>query len=155
MSRERQSAILDAGITVASGPILVFSLYLLAAGHNQPGGGFAGGLVGGVAVLLAWAGGGTELVRRIVPLRASALMGAGLLISTLTALAPLALDMGFLESGYIEFAVPAIGDVKLVSAVLFDIGVYLLVVGMSLGLVRALGESGPAEMEPTETGASS
>ncbi len=147
MKPQRDSAILDAGITVAAGPILVFSLYLLAAGHNQPGGGFAGGLVAGVAVLLAWAGGGTDLVRRIVPLRSSALMGAGLLIATLTALAPLALGMGFLESGYAEVAVPAIGDVKLVSAVLFDIGVYLLVVGMSLGLVRALGESEPSEGE--------
>jgi multicomponent Na+:H+ antiporter subunit A len=147
MKPERQSAILDAGITVASGPILVFSLFLLAAGHNQPGGGFAGGLVAGVAVILAWAGGGTDLVRRIVPLRSSALMGTGLLISTLTGLAPLLLDLGFLESGYIEFDVPVIGKVKLVSAVLFDIGVYLLVIGMSLALVRALGESGPAEPE--------
>ena len=145
MKRERPSAILDAGITVASGPILVFSLFLLAAGHNQPGGGFAGGLVAGVAVLLAWAGGGTDLVRRIVPLRSSALMGIGLLISTLTALAPLVLGLGFLESGYVEFDVPLIGKVKLVSAVLFDIGVYLLVIGMSLALVRALGETGPAE----------
>ena len=149
MRRERRSAILDAGITVASGPILVFSLFLLAAGHNQPGGGFAGGLVAGVAVLLAWAGGGIELVRRIVPLRSSALMGSGLLVATLTALAPLMLDLSFLESGYVEVAVPLIGDVKLVSAVLFDIGVYLLVVGMSLGLVRALGEFGPAEEEAT------
>lgn len=145
MNRERPSAILDAGITVASGPILVFSLFLLAAGHNQPGGGFAGGLVAGVAILLAWAGGGTELVRRIVPLRSSALMGTGLLISTITALVPLTLGLGFLESGYVEIAVPAIGEIKLVSAVLFDIGVYLLVVGMSLGLVRALGEPGRAE----------
>jgi multicomponent Na+:H+ antiporter subunit A len=144
---ERQSTILDAGITVASGPILVFSLFLLAAGHNQPGGGFAGGLVAGVAVLLAWAGGGIELVRRIVPLRSSALMGAGLMLATLTALAPLMLDLGFLESGYVEVGVPLIGDVKLVSAVLFDIGVYLLVIGMSLGLVRALGEFGPTEEE--------
>lgn len=145
MNRERPSTILDAGITVASGPILVFSLFLLAAGHNQPGGGFAGGLVAGVAILLAWAGGGTELVRRIVPLRSSALMGAGLLISTVTALVPLTLGLGFLESGYVEIAVPAIGEIKLVSAVLFDIGVYLLVVGMSLGLVRALGEPRRAE----------
>lgn len=147
MNRERPSVILDAGITVASGPILVFSLYLLAAGHNQPGGGFAGGLVAGVAILLAWAGGGTGLVQRVVPLRSSALMGAGLLISTVTALVPLALDLGFLESGYVEIALPAIGEIKLVSAVLFDIGVYLLVVGMSLGLVRALGEPGRAETE--------
>jgi multicomponent Na+:H+ antiporter subunit A len=150
VKRARQSAILDAGITVAAGPILAFSLYLLAAGHNQPGGGFAGGLVAGVAVLLAWAGGGTDLVQRIVPLRSSALMGAGLLVATVTALASLGFGLDFLESGFIEFSIPLIGKVKLVSAVLFDIGVYLSVVGMSLGLVTALGESGP-----TETGAPS
>ena len=57
------------------------------------------------------------------------------------------LGLGFLESGYVEFSIPAAGDVKLVSAVLFDIGVYLLVVGMSLGLVRALGESAPGATE--------
>jgi multicomponent Na+:H+ antiporter subunit A len=147
MREARPSTILDAGITLASGPILVFSIYLLAAGHNQPGGGFAGGLVAGVAVMLAWAGGGTELVRRIVPLRSSALMGAGLLVASLTALAPLLLGLGFLESGYVEIAVPVIGKVKLVSAVLFDIGVYMLVIGMSLGLVRALGESEQTSIE--------
>lgn len=147
MREARPSTILDAGITLASGPILVFSIHLLAAGHNQPGGGFAGGLVAGVAVMLAWAGGGTELVRRIVPLRSSALMGAGLLVASLTALAPLLLGLGFLESGYVEIAVPVIGKVKLVSAVLFDIGVYMLVIGMSLGLVRALGESEQTSIE--------
>ncbi len=141
MKATRPSTILDAGITLASGPILVFSIYLLAAGHNQPGGGFAGGLVAGVAVMLAWAGGGTELVRRIIPLRSSALMGAGLLVASLTAIGPLLLGLGFLESGYVEVTVPVVGKVKLVSAVLFDIGVYLLVIGMSLGLVRALGET--------------
>jgi multicomponent Na+:H+ antiporter subunit A len=119
----------------------------LAAGHNQPGGGFAGGLVAGVAVLLAWAGGGTRLVSKIVPLRSSALMGTGLLIASLTAIGPLLLGLGFLESGYLEVSVPIVGKVKLVSAVLFDIGVYLLVVGMSLGLVRALGETDAVSTE--------
>lgn len=144
MKQARPSAILDAGITVVSGPTLVFSLYLLAAGHNQPGGGFAGGLVAGVFVLLAWAGGGTALVNRLIPLRSSALLGAGLLLATLTAIAPLFVGSGFLESGYIEFDVPLIGEVKLVSAVLFDLGVYLLVVGMALRLVAGFGEASPS-----------
>ena len=147
MRAARPSTILDAGITLTSGPILVFSIYLLTAGHNQPGGGFAGGLVAGVAVLLAWAGGGTALVKSIVPVRSSALMGTGLLVASLTGIAPLLLGLGFLESGYVEVAVPLIGTVKLVSATLFDTGVYLLVVGMSLGLVRALGETSPTAGE--------
>lgn len=147
MKEARPSTILDAGIAVVSGPILVFSIYLLAAGHNQPGGGFAGGLVAGVFILLAWAGGGTALLNRLVPLRSSALMGAGLLIAALTALAPLFLGLGFLESGYVEIDVPLVGKVKLVSAVLFDLGVYLLVIGMALRLVTGLGEAAPSPGE--------
>jgi multicomponent Na+:H+ antiporter subunit A len=144
MKQARSSAILDAGITVVSGPILVFSLYLLSAGHNQPGGGFAGGLVAGVFILLAWAGGGTPLVNRLVPLRSSALLGIGLLLATLTSIAPLFLGLGFLESGYIKFHIAVIGEVKLVSAVVFDIGVYLLVIGMALRLVASLGDVAPS-----------
>lgn len=147
MRPARPSTILDTGIAVVSGPILVFSVYLLAAGHNQPGGGFAGGLVAGVFVMLAWAGGGTDLVNRIIPLRSSALMGVGLLVAALTAIAPLFFGLGFLESGYVAIDLPVIGEVKLVSAVLFDVGVYLLVIGMSLGLVGGLGEAEPSAEE--------
>lgn len=139
---QRPSPILDAGVAIATGPILVFSLYLLAAGHNRPGGGFAGGLVAGTAVVLAWATGGTRLVRRYLPLRSSILMGVGLAVATVTGFIPLLLGGSFLESGSIELALPIFGDVKAVSALVFDIGVYLIIVGMSLGLVRALGEDG-------------
>ena len=150
MKPARHSTILDAGIAVVSGPILVFSIYLLAAGHNQPGGGFAGGLVAGVFILLAWAGGGTALVNRLIPFRSSALMGAGLSIAALTAIVPLFLGLGFLESGYVEIDVPVVGKVKLVSAVLFDLGVYLLVIGMALRLVVGLGEAAPSVEEREE-----
>ena len=73
----RPSPILERGIVAAAGPLLVFSVYLLFAGHNQPGGGFAGGLVAGAAVVLAWSAGGPETVRRIIPVRPSALLGGG------------------------------------------------------------------------------
>ena len=138
--RRRPSPILEGGLVAVAGPLLVFSVYLLFAGHNQPGGGFAGGLVAGVVLVLAWAAGGSETVRRIVPLRASAVMGAGIVLASLMGFASLMVDLSFLESGYLEFDVPAIGTVKAVSALVFDVGVYLAVVGMSLGLVRALGE---------------
>ncbi len=138
--KRRPSPILERGLVAVAGPLLVFSVYLLFAGHNQPGGGFAGGLVAGVVLVLAWAAGGSETVRRIVPLRSSAVMGAGIVLASLMGFASLMLDLSFLESGYLEFEVPGIGTVKAVSALVFDIGVYLAVVGMSLGLVRALGE---------------
>jgi multicomponent Na+:H+ antiporter subunit A len=147
MRQTRSSAILEAGVVAVSGPLLVFSLYLLFAGHNQPGGGFAGGLVTGVAVLLVWAAGGTAAVRRVLPVRSTVLMGVGLAVASLTGFAALIPGLSFLESGYVELSLPFAGKVKLVSALFFDIGVYLVVVGMTLALVRALGEEGPIQEE--------
>jgi multicomponent Na+:H+ antiporter subunit A len=135
----RPSPILSRGVSVAAGPILTFSLYLLFAGHNQPGGGFAGGLVAGVLIAVIAASGGVEAVRRFVPLRSTVLMGLGVTLASATGFASMLTGSGFLESGYIEFDLPLLGDLKIVSALVFDLGVYLVVVGISLSLIRALG----------------
>jgi multicomponent Na+:H+ antiporter subunit A len=140
--KSRPSPILDAGMAIAAGPVLVFSLYLLFAGHNQPGGGFAGGLVAGVVVVMAWIVGGTETVRRILPVRSSVLLGAGLLLAAGTGFAALAAGGDFLESASATAELPLVGSIKAVTVLAFDVGVYLVVLGMSLGLVRALGEEG-------------
>ena len=137
---QRQSSILEAGVVAASGPLLAFSIYLLFAGHNQPGGGFSGGLVAGITVLLVWSAGGLTAVRAILPIRSTVLLGLGLTIAAGTGFASLVPGLTFLESGYVELGVPGIGKGKIVSALFFDIGVYLVVVGMALGLIRALGE---------------
>ena len=139
MNQRSRSAILEAGVIAVSGPLLAFSVYLLFAGHNQPGGGFAGGLVAGVAVLLAWAAGGPETVSRVIPVRSTVLMGLGLIVAVATGFASFFPGLAFLESGYIEFSPPLVGKVKIVSALFFDIGVYLVVIGVALGLIRSLG----------------
>ena len=83
MRQRRPSPILEAGIVTVSAPLLAFSLYLLLAGHNQPGGGFAGGLTAGVTILLVWSAGGLRAVRRVLPIRSTVLMGAGLVVAVL------------------------------------------------------------------------
>ena len=138
----RPSPILDAGMAVASGPILVFSLYLLFAGHNQPGGGFAGGLVAGVVVVMAWIAGGPALLARVLPVRSSALLGVGLLLAAGTGFVSVLAGGSFLESASVTWAIPLVGEVKAVSVLVFDVGVYLVVVGMALGLVRSFGDEG-------------
>jgi multicomponent Na+:H+ antiporter subunit A len=145
MNPLRTSPILEAGVVAVAGPLLVFSAYLLLAGHNQPGGGFAGGLVAGIAILLIWAAGGTAAVRAVLPFRSTLLMGAGLVVAAGIGFASLIPDLAFLESGYIELSLPLAGKVKVVSALVFDIGVYLVIVGMALGLIRSLGEEGSEE----------
>ena len=148
MKPTRQSTILEAGVVTVAGPLMVFSIYLLFAGHNQPGGGFSGGLVAGVSVVLIWIAGGTATLRRVLPVRSTVLMGSGLVVAAITGFAALLPGLEFLESGYIETSLPLFGEVKVVSALFFDIGVYLVVIGMALGLVKALGEEeAPAEVE--------
>ena len=143
MNKQRSSPILEAGIVAATGPLLMFSVYLLLAGHNQPGGGFAGGLVAGITIVLAWTAGGTTTVRRVLPVRSTALMGLGITLAAMTGFASLVPGLAFLESGYVEISLGTLGTVKLVSALFFDIGVYLVILGMARGLVLTLGEEEP------------
>ena len=142
MSQRRPSPILEAGVITVSAPLLAFSLYLLLAGHNQPGGGFAGGLTAGVTILLVWSAGGLRAVHRVLPIRSTVLMGAGLLVAVLVGLAAAVPGLAFLESGYVDLSLPLVGKVKLVSALIFDIGVYLVIVGIVLALIRSLGDEG-------------
>lgn len=144
MRERRPSPVLETGVIAVSAPLLAFSLYLLFAGHNQPGGGFAGGLVAGITILLAWSAGGLEVVRRVLPIRSTVLMGAGLIAAVAVGLAAAVPGLAFLESGYVELSVPLVGEVKFVSALIFDIGVYLVIVGISLALIRSFSDEGSA-----------
>jgi len=119
--------------------ILLFSLFLLFAGHNDPGGGFVGGLVAGAALVLRAVAHGADDVVRTARVRPETLLGVGLLLAAGTGAGALVLGGDFLESGYVEAAVPLLGSVKVVSVLFFDIGVYLVVVGLVLALLVSLG----------------
>jgi multicomponent Na+:H+ antiporter subunit A len=134
------SLVLDTVTRVAFHTICAFSLYLLFAGHNAPGGGFVGGLVAGAALVLRYAGRGTHSVREVVRVRHEALLGVGLLLAGLTGAAPWLLGGVFLGSGVLEAALPLLGTVKLASVLVFDAGVYLVVVGLVLAAVSTLGD---------------
>ena len=142
MKTRRPSPVLETGVVTVSAPLLAFSLYLLFAGHNQPGGGFAGGLVAGITILLAWSAGGLKAVRRVLPIRSTALMGVGLIAAVVVGLAAAIPGLAFLESGYVELSLPLVGKLKLVSALVFDIGVYFVIIGIALALIRSLGDEG-------------
>ena len=135
----RPSPILDTATHVIVHTVGAFSLYLLFAGHNAPGGGFVGGLVAGAALVLLYAGRGTGGVRAVLPARPETLLGAGLLLVGLTGLGGFALGGAFLESGYAERELPVLGTVSVTSGLAFDAGVYLVVVGLVLAALRTLG----------------
>jgi multisubunit Na+/H+ antiporter MnhB subunit len=136
----KPSIIVDVSVRVVFRAVLVASVYLLFAGHNQPGGGFVGGLVAGVAIALRYVSGGIDEVRGVARLRAWTILGAGLLVSGTTAIIPVALGEPVMTSGYVSFDVPLLGQVSLTSVLPFDIGVYLVVIGLVLMVFEAFGD---------------
>jgi len=135
-----RSMILDVVVRSEFHILMVVSVYLLFAGHNQPGGGFIAGLVAAAACALRLATGGPAELRRSVRVRPMTLLGGGLVVATITGLAALWNDGDVFETRYLEFDLPVIGTTSLSTAFFFDLGVYLLVLGTVLAVLEAFGE---------------
>jgi multicomponent Na+:H+ antiporter subunit A len=147
-----RSPVVDASVRLLFASIAVLSIYFLFAGHNQPGGGFVGGLTAGAAVSLVFVAGGLESVRDLLPTRPWVVLGVGLAIAVVTALIPILLGGAVLEHAVFEVDVWMIGVLKATSALPFDIGVYLVVVGLVLMAYEAFGEDvvADADLESVE-----
>jgi multicomponent Na+:H+ antiporter subunit B len=118
--------------------LLIFSFFLLLRGHNEPGGGFSGGLVAAAAyALYAIANGVSEAEKllRIDPLK---LISIGLLIALISGIYPLLLGKSFMTGVWLKNAIPVIG--KLGTPLIFDIGVYILVLGIATKIIFSLAE---------------
>jgi multicomponent Na+:H+ antiporter subunit A len=154
----RRSVVLEVVTRILFHTIVVFSLYLLFSGHNEPGGGFAGGLVAGLALVLRYLAGGRYELGEAAPVAPGLLLGSGLLLAGGTGVAGLALGAGVLQTAIVETTLPVLGDVKLVTSLFFDCGVYLIVVGLVLDVLRSLGaeldrqedQEDPIELAPGE-----
>lgn len=127
--------------------IMVVSVYFLFAGHNNPGGGFAGGLAAGLGLALRYIAGGRYELGETLPLDSGKILGVGLSLVGGTALGSLLLGAPVLSSAMISFSLPVLGQVHLVTGLFFDCGVYLVVVGMVLDVLRSLGVRLDQELE--------
>jgi multisubunit Na+/H+ antiporter MnhB subunit len=119
--------------------VLLVSVYVTFRGHNAPGGGFIGGLIAGAAFIIRYLADTPLTDRWHRALHPTTYIGAGLVIAVVTALVPLAYGDELLKSAIWKWDLPVIGEVKLVSSSFFDIGVYLLVVGVVLLSLISLG----------------
>lgn len=137
----RRSLILDATLRLVFDATLVLSVYLLFAGHNQPGGGFVGGLAAAAAIALRYIAGGLEEIRAVVPARPWFFLSVGLGLAVGTALVPIALGDAPLDQRAFEWDLSLLGHVKLTTATIFDTGVYLVVIGLVLMVFEGLGEN--------------
>jgi multicomponent Na+:H+ antiporter subunit B len=135
-----KSVILAALSRLIFGLLLLFSLFLLLRGHNLPGGGFVGGLVAASAfVLQAMAEGFAEARHRLIlPVRV--IMGMGLAVALASGCLGMFYGDPFLTGLWTPGALPILG--KLGTPLLFDLGVYLTVLGVTCQVVFSLGEEG-------------
>jgi len=147
--------IVEASARLLYPSILVLSAYFLFAGHNQPGGGFVGGLTAGAAISLRYLSGGVAAVRNSFRLAPWTILGGGLTISAATALVPLVTGNSLLEHADLSWDLGPLGTMKATSALPFDIGVYLVVVGLVLMAYEAFGDDQAPDASPvSETVAS-
>lgn len=138
LAPEHRSIVFEVVARLLFHPVLVLSLYLLFCAENMPGGGFVGGLVGGLALITRYLAGGRFELAEAAPLQPGLFTGLGLFISTSVALLGLA-EGTVLHAWTHHGRLPLIGAYHLGTPVLFDFGVYLLVLGVVLDIVRALG----------------
>ncbi len=138
-ANRNRSLMVEVSTRVLFSSMILLSLYFFFAGHNAPGGGFAGGLVAALAFTLRYLAGGRHELDEAIPIDAGRILGVGLLLSAAAAITPVAFGYPPLTSTVWDIPLPWIGEVHIVSAMFFDAGVYLIVIGLVLHILRSLG----------------
>ena len=133
-----QSLILSTTIRLLMPLLLMFSVFLLLRGHNEPGGGFVGGLVAAAAFALYSLAHGVEAGRKMLRIEPRLLVAVGLMTALVSGMLPFITGQPFLTALWSKLPMPIIGHAG--SPLLFDAGVYLVVSGMSLLIIFSLME---------------
>lgn len=118
--------------------LLIFSFFLLLRGHNEPGGGFSGGLVAAAAYALYAIANGVSEAEKLLRMEPLKLIAIGLLIALFSGIYPLLLGKSFMTGVWVKNTIPVIG--KLGTPLIFDIGVYILVLGITAKIIFSLAE---------------
>ncbi|WP_425260882.1 monovalent cation/H+ antiporter subunit A [Rubrivivax sp. RP6-9] len=142
-SFDRQPLMLRVAARIVLPLALVASVYIFWRGHNLPGGGFIAGLVTAIALVLQYMALGQDraeaLLRAGGGRRYTRWIGTGLGIAALTGVGAFVLGRPFLTSAFGHPVVPVLGELPLATAALFDLGVYITVVGATMLMLSALG----------------
>jgi len=120
--------------------LLLFSIFLLLRGHNEPGGGFVGGLVAAGALILYALAFDEDSTRAALRLDTRTLIGLGLGLALVASVLPLLFGRPFLTGMWTELHLPGGRELELGSPLLFDLGVYVAVLGVALTIVLPLAE---------------
>lgn len=151
MKATRRSAVLEVVTRLIFHGMLVWSLFVLLVGHDAPGGGFAGGLIATLALTVRYLAGEGDELRAAAPILSGTLMGGGLFLAVTTGVLGMVAGGEPLQSWVFDLDIPVLGNLHLVTPAFFDIGVYLVVLGMGVGLLTSLGD-GVDQQIATERG---
>ncbi|MFT4725311.1 MAG: multicomponent K+:H+ antiporter subunit A [Colwellia sp.] len=126
---------------------LMISFYIFLRGHNLPGGGFIAGLVTSVAFILQYIAHGSAWISTRLTINYRKIIASGIAIATLTGVGSWFFGRPFMTTWFDYFDIPIIGKIELASALIFDLGVYITVVGATLMILASLGQlaNGPKE----------
>jgi multicomponent Na+:H+ antiporter subunit B len=138
------SSILQTAARLLMPLLLLFAVFLLLRGHNEPGGGFVGGLVVAASFVLYSIAFGVEAARGALLVRPSMLLGIGLLVALLSGLPAVALGRPFMSAVWTTFRAGATA-IDVGTPLIFDVGVFLAVIGVVLTIVFTLAETVLAE----------
>ena len=119
---------------------LLVSVYIFLRGHNLPGGGFIAGLITSVAIIQQYIAHGVLWIKPRINIDYQWLIAGGILIATLTGIGSWFFEQPFLATWFDYFKLPWVGKFELASAMLFDLGVYLTVVGAVMLILANLGK---------------
>ncbi|MFS0820224.1 Na(+)/H(+) antiporter subunit B [Bacillus sp. 1P02SD] len=138
--KEPNDVIIRSVTKVAVIIIFTFAINLFISGHHHPGGGFIGGLTFSAGLVLLFLTYDIETVRKNLPLDFKVVAAIGVLIAVGTGLGSILFDAPFLTQTFGYFELPVFGKTELASAVLFDVGVALAVIGTSLTIIMSIGD---------------
>lgn len=119
---------------------LLVSVFIFFRGHNMPGGGFIAGLITALAIILQYIAQGVDWVKSRLDVEYQRVIAVGLMIALLTGVASMLFGRPFLTSWFDYFHLPVLGELELASAIAFDLGVYITVVGATLLILANLGK---------------
>lgn len=120
--------------------IPLFSVFLLLKGHNEPGGGFIAGLMMAAAIVIQAMAFDADYAANMIPIRESVLLATGLALAAVTGLVGIIVGESYLFHLFTNVTIPMFGTVQLSTAVIFDVGVYLVVIGATKWIILTLSE---------------
>lgn len=134
------SPILQTAVRVFLPLLLMFSVIVLLRGHNEPGGGFIGGLIAAAGLALHAMAFSPKATRRLIHVDLHRMAAVGLLVAAGSGLPALVRGEPFMEAAWATVGVPWLGDLKVGTPLLFDLGVYIVVVAIVMTMVLSMAE---------------